>query len=148
MSVDMSATGSSIIRVFCRILLLLVLGVAVKITFTPGGLNLAHYTPNQFFRDVGLPYEFILAYEVHFHLFLHFIVACTVTLLIYAAKVFSRYSVSKQVVYSVCVTTTFAIAAEVIQSSIGRNAEAVDLLMAGLGVLTAVFILLKVVVLR
>ena len=143
-----SATRSKIIRVICQILLLLVLVIAAKIAFAPGGLNLAHYTPNQLFREMGLPYEAILAYEVHFHLFLHFIVACTVTLLIYGSKVFSRYAVGRQVIYSVSVTIAFALAAEIIQSAIGRNVEAVDLLMAGLGGVTAVLILFRLVVPR
>ena len=143
-----SENGAKMIRTICRVLLLLVLVVASKIAFAPAGLNLAHYTPNQFFRDLGLPYEFILAYEVHFHLLLHFAVALAVTLLIYGADVFSRYSPSRQIIYSVTVTTIFSLAAEVTQSMIGRNVEVVDLLMAGLGMLTAVFILLKIAVLR
>jgi hypothetical protein len=137
-----------VIRAICRVLLILILVVAAKIAFAPAGLNLAHYTPNQFFRELGLPYEFILAYEVHFHLFLHFTVACAVTLLIYGAKIFSCYSPARQIIYSVSVTMAFSLAAEVIQSTIGRNVEVVDLLMAGLGMLTAVFILLKIAVLR
>ncbi len=126
----------------------MVLAFAAKIAFAPAGLNLAHYTPNQFFRNIGLPYNFILAYEVHFHLFLHFAVACVVTLLIYGAAVFSRYSPGRQILFSVSVTMVFSLTAEAIQSVIGRNVEVVDLLMAGLGMLTAIFILLKVTLLR
>jgi hypothetical protein len=146
--VNITATGYSMIRVVCRVLLLLVLVAGAKIAFAPAGLNLAHYTPNQLFRDMGLPYEFILGYEVHFHLFLHFIVACSVTLLIYGAKVFARCSFGRQIIYSVSVTMAFSLATEIIQSSIGRNVEVIDLLMAGLGMLTAVFILLKIAVFR
>ena len=148
MHLDIKTISPILLRALCRFTLVMVLVAAAKLAFAPGGINLAHYTPNQFFRNMGLPYEFILAYEVHFHLFLHFIVGCVITLLIYGAKFLGSLTLLKQIMFSALVTIGFSLAAEVVQSTIGRNVELVDLLMAGLGILTAVFILLKIAVLR
>jgi VanZ family protein len=124
-----------------RVLLGLLTPLAAFVAFTPG-LNLAHYTPNKTMRGFGISYEYILAYEQHFHIGVHILVAFVLTILISGSRLFcSRYPTAR-ILCSAGAVLVMAVAAEFVQAKIGRNVEYQDLLFGTSGIAVAVAILL------
>lgn len=120
----------------CRILLIALVIFSVMLALTPN-LNLAHWTPGRFLRQVGFSYQHVLAYEHHLLTILHFVGGLVATLLLYGSAI----ALPGRTRYPVFSTSAFVVSAcvvlEWLQPLAGRNAQLADALWGIFGVLVA-----------
>jgi len=126
-----------------RVLFLLILGVGGYIAMQPE-FNMAHWTPNQTMRQLGIPYRFILAYEHYLPWMLHFFVALLLTLLLFYSKFYFRQDISKRISLSFFLMIGLILGNEIVQSFVGRNVQVSDLLVGLAGIVIATVFLRKV----
>ena len=100
--------------------------------------NMAHWTPNQTMRDLGLPYAFILGYEHYLPWVLHFFIGMILTLLLYFSKLFYSQDAKKRIISVFILMVSLIIIAEWVQSLVGRNVQLSDLVigLAGISIAT------------
>jgi len=107
-----------------------VLAMLMTYIVTRESYNFVHWVPHHFLREIGIPYQVVLWSERNADLFLHFLGAMALTLLIYGArfKVFIAHS------WYIFVFVSFiCLATEVFQLVIARGFESSDLLLGILG---------------
>jgi len=63
-----------------------VLAMLMTYIVTRESYNFAHWVPHHFLREIGIPYQVVLWSERNADLFLHFLGAMALTLLIYGAR--------------------------------------------------------------
>lgn len=100
--------------------------------------NLAHWTPNQAMRDLGMPYEWILAYEHYLPWALHFFIAMLLTLLLYTSKFYFPEDAAKRTATGFKIMLGIILLTELLQTLVGKSIQISDLLfgLAGIGITT------------
>lgn len=84
-----------------------------------------------------MSYEHILAYEHHFHLFMHLFGAFVTTILLYGADFFRNRNRLYLFLSGICVLVAASVI-ELIQWKIGRNVEWIDFALGFCGVVIAI----------
>ena len=98
-------------------------------------LSLSPWTPHRLMRVLGMPYDWILAYEHLLPFALHAAVGGLLMCLAYFASLFGRCPARVNFVGSVLLVVLIAIIAEGLQFFVGRGFQPLDILFTVLGML-------------
>ena len=122
--------------IVARVLLVLVFLLSAYIALKPG-YNMAQWTPNRWMRSVGFSYETVLAYEHHFHWFLHLAVGFLATNLLYLSRLYFSDHRKPRLVASCILMATISVGLEFWQRAFGKSVEIADILFGLAGIALA-----------
>ena len=105
--------------------------------------NMAHWTPNQTMRDLGMPYEWILAYEHYLPWALHLFIAMLLTLLLYTSKFYFPEDTVKRNATGFKIMLGIILLTELLQTLVGKSIQISDLLFGLAGILITTLTLLE-----
>ncbi len=128
-------------KTIARLLLLVLILASAWFALQPQ-YNTAHWTPNQTMRNLGFPYQWILAYEHNLHWFLHLFVGLVVTLLLYPSCIYFPENNRHRIIAGFLLVTVMALTTEWLQSRLGRSVEIADLAFGLAGIMMASSLLL------
>ena len=138
--------GDKSIKYISRAVLLFILVVSSYIALQPE-YNMAHWTPNQTMRQLGVPYHLILAYEHYLPWVLHFVIGLVLTVLLFFGELYDLINPGKRIARGFFLMVGLILITEWLQSTVGRRVELIDLAMgmAGIGIATAYLVATKTI---
>ncbi len=125
-----------------RVLLAALLVFGLWLSLQPS-LSLSPWTPHGLLRGLGVPYDWVLAYEHALPYLLHVLVGAALLALIHWSALFGRSGGWASKSWSVFLVLGLAVTAESVQYAVGRGFEIVDIICTATGMLMVIFALRK-----